>query len=312
MAPPLKPRALQPGDSIRILSLSSPVHEDRLQRGLDELTHLGYRSELDRDAVLARDGFFAGSHAHRLQALQQALAELETSAIFFSRGGYGASYLLDCLNTLSLTSPKMLCGYSDVTSLQLFLWRKFRLVTIYGPMVASGFDHGADAADGYDSHSFLSAVTQSHSGWSIDLAGESIVAGTADGVLLGGCLTLVETALATPWELDTAGAILVLEDRGMKPWQVDRAFLHLKQAGKFRGVQAIVLGDFPECEPPAGSESVRDVARRVLTPLGIPLVWGAAVGHTQRPKRTLPLGVQARLLAAESPKLEILEATCAS
>ncbi len=84
--------------------------------------------------------------------------------------------------------------------------------------------------------------------------------GEAQGRVLGGCLTLVETAIGTPWDLETDDAILVLEDRGMKPWQVDRALMHLKQAGKFEGVRGIVLGDFPECESPvAGSPTVRDV-----------------------------------------------------
>jgi muramoyltetrapeptide carboxypeptidase len=102
----------------------------------------------------------------------------------------------------------------------------------------------------------------------------------------------------------------VLEDRGMKPWQVDRALMHLKQAGKFRGVSGIVLGDFPECEGPEGSETVRDVVRRVLGTFGFPVVWGAAIGHTARPMLTLPLGVRARLRADDEPRLEILESAC--
>jgi muramoyltetrapeptide carboxypeptidase len=103
----------------------------------------------------------------------------------------------------------------------------------------------------------------------------------------------------------------VLEDRAMKPWQVDRALMHLIQAGKCRGIQGIVLGDFPECEGPEGSETVKDVARRILVPLGVPIVWGAPVGHTMRPMLTLPLGVRAKLFAGEPgssvTKLEILE-----
>jgi len=121
----------------------------------------------------------------------------------------------------------------------------------------------------------------------------------------------VETTLGTPWELDTQGAILILEDRGMKPYQVDRALMHLKQAGKFRGIAGIVLGDFPDCEAAHGAESVKDVARRVLDPLGVPLFWGAPIGHTKRPAITLPLGVRVRLSVAGSAglssQLEILE-----
>ena len=121
---------------------------------------------------------------------------------------------------------------------------------------------------------------------------------------------MIETSLGTPWELETVGAILVLEDRGMKPWQVDRALMHLKQAGKFRGVAGIILGEFPECGAPEGSETVRDVARRVLGPLGVPIIWGAPVGHAERPMLTLPLGVWARLSTDGETRLEILEPAC--
>ena len=113
--------------------------------------------------------------------------------------------------------------------------------------------------------------------------------------------TLVETTLGTPWELDTSSAILVLEDRGMKPYQVDRALMHLKQAGKFRSVAGIVLGDFPECEAPAGSETEQEVASRLLAPLNIPIVWGVRKGHTKRPMDTLPLGVRAAFGWRRSP-----------
>jgi muramoyltetrapeptide carboxypeptidase len=135
-----------------------------------------------------------------------------------------------------------------------------------------------------------------------------MLGGEAEGRLLGGCMTLVETTLGTPWELETRGAILALEDRGMKPWQVDRALMHLKQAGKFESVRGIVLGDFPECDAPlSGSPTVRDVCTRILGGLGVPVVYGAAIGHTPRPMLTLPLGVKARLRARGEGELEILE-----
>jgi muramoyltetrapeptide carboxypeptidase len=309
MPQPLKPSALHPGDAIRILSLSSPVEESRVQKGCDELTRLGYTSKLDRASVLARHGFFAGTAAARIAAIREALHEPATRGVVFTRGGYGVNYLLEDLS-VALAAPKILLGYSDLTSLQIFLWQKFRWVTLYGPMVASGFDKGPGAPQGYDSDSLTRAVTETKREWSIDLRGESLAAGTREGVLLGGCLTLVETALGTPWELDTSGAMLILEDRGMKPWQVDRALMHLKQAGKLRNLAGIILGDFPECEGPAGSETVKDVARRILTPLSVPIIWGAPIGHTQRPILTLPIGVRARLSVEGSTRLDILEPAC--
>jgi len=307
-----KPPALQPQDIIRIIAISSPVESDRVEKGSGELARLGYKTKMNDAEVQARNGFFAGTAADRVAALKEAFAETDTRAIFCTRGGYGSNYLLDGLS-VALSVPKILLGYSDVTSLQIFLWQKFRWVTFYGPMVASGFNKGEGLAEGYDRQSFSHATTETRHGWTVALNGaEALTSGKVDGTLLGGCLTLVETTLGTAWELDTHGAILVLEDRGMKPWQVDRALMHLKQAGKFRGVSGVILGDFPECEGPAGTETVRDVAQRILKPLGFPIVWGAAIGHTSRPMLTLPLGVRARVSANESGSatLEILEPAC--
>jgi muramoyltetrapeptide carboxypeptidase len=315
MPQPLKPLALRPGDAVRILSLASPVDGNLLEKGCQEVQRLGYVSKLDPSSVLAREGFFAGPAASRLSALNEALTERESRAIFCSRGGYGANYLLDG-SSVALAPPKILLGHSDITSLQICLWEKFGWVTLHGPMIASSLAHGAGAARGYDLDSLLRSLTETKNGWLIDLLAEPIVPGSVEGILLGGCLTLVETTLGTPWELDTNGAILVLEDRGMKPYQVDRALMHLKQAGKLRSVAGIILGDFPECEAPAGTESVRDVAQRILAPVGVPVVWGAPVGHTQRPMLTIPLGVRAHLTvsgaARNETRLDILEPVCAA
>ncbi len=108
--------------------------------------------------------------------------------------------------------------------------------------------------------------------------------------------------------LDTFGAILVLEDTGIKPFQVDRALMHLLQAEKFRNVRGFLLGDFPNCDPPApGSPTVREVCERILAPLGVPIVYGAPIGHTQRAMLTLPLGVHAKLNATGEGTLQVLE-----
>ena len=306
MPQPLKPHALRPGDAVRILSLASPVNADRAATGCEELKRLGYVPMVNRESVLASDGLFAGSAKERLAALLGSFADPETRAIFSTRGGYGSNYLLDNFGSAP-EIPKLFVGFSDLTSIEIFLWQKFRWVTLYGPMAAAGLDGGAGAPHGYDRESLVRAITETKQGWSLNLKGESISVGEASGTILGGCLTLVEAALGTPWELETEGAILVLEDRGMKPHQVDRSLMHLKQAGKFRGVAGIILGDFPECEAAAGDESIEAIAARILAPLGIPVVWGAPIGHTARAMLTIPLGVSARLLANDAGCLEILE-----
>ena len=313
MAKPLKPCALKPGDAVRVLSLASPVKGDLLRQGCEELRRLGFHPRVEESAALAREGTFAGSADARFAALRQALAEPGTCGLFCTRGGYGSNYLLECLKRdVVPAAPRVLVGASDLSSLQIYLWEKFGWISFYGPMVATAFSRGAGAANGYDRESLLAALTNKERGWSVDLQGETLTAGNASGVLLGGCLTLIETALATPWELQTEGSILVIEDRGMKPYAVDRSLMHLRQAGKFRGVTGFILGDFPDCEPSPGDETVRDVVQRVLGPLSIPMVYGSPVGHTSRPVLTLPLGVRARLVApaGAAARIEILEPAC--
>lgn len=305
----IKPPPLEPGDAVRVIAPASPVEEETLRKGCAEIERLGFACKWD-PRVLARQGYFAGSAEERLAKLLMALDENSSKAIFCARGGYGSGYLLDRLEPRKLKTPKALVGFSDVTALQIFLWQKKRWVSFYGPMITAGLDQGANAARGYDLESFEQALTQSSHGWKLDLRGETLFFGQTEGVLLGGCLTLVETTLGTAWEIETNGAILLLEDLSMKPYQIDRALLHLRQAGKLEKLRGVALGEFPECDAPPGSPTAREVFERILGPLKIPVVWGAPIGHTPRAMLTIPLGVRAKLVAQGSGRLEILEPAC--
>lgn len=313
MLRPVKPRALRPEAKILVISPASPSEAARVQKGCTEVTRLGFIPTVSPVAGYNADGFFAAPLSSRLEEFVAGLTQSQWHAVFCARGGYGSTYLLDSVELERLTSPKILLGYSDITCLQIFLWQRFRWVTFYGPMVAAGFDGGPDAAGGYDRKSFTSALVETRAPWTLDLQGGMLVAGGAEGILLGGCLTLVDATLGTPWELDTNDSILLLEDFEMKPYQVDRALMHLKQAGKFIGVRAVILGEFPKSLPfVSGGPTVQDVCQSILGPLGVPIVWGAPVGHTPRPMLTIPLGVRAHLESNGSGRLEILEsAVCA-
>lgn len=303
---PRKPRALTKGGVLLPFSPASPAERERIEVGIAEVSRFGLR--VADGTSLRREGYFAGSIAERRSEILGALTRDDIGALVGVRGGYGSNYLLDDLQIAAPTNPKIVLGFSDLTSLQIYLWQRHRWVTFYGPMLAAGFEAGEGAAKGYDRKSLFAALQKTSGGWELALQGEVMQAGDAQGRVLGGCLTLVETTIGTPWELETTGAILALEDRGMKPWQVDRALTHLRQAGKFKDVRGIVLGDFPECAAPvAGSPTVRDVCRRILAPLGVPVVFGVPFGHTDRPMLTLPLGVSARLSAKGEGVLEILE-----
>jgi muramoyltetrapeptide carboxypeptidase len=304
---PEKPKVLRAGSRIAPFAPASPAKAERIAAGKKELEGLGFSVAAQR--AMDAQGYFTGSPEERRAEFLDALNDSSVDALIGTRGGFGSVYLFDALPSV-LRTVKPIVGFSDLTSLQIYLWQKHRWPTFYGPMLAAGLDAGADTLNGYDSQSFRNALMNPSSGWRTNLFGETLQPGRAEGVILGGAMTLLEATLGTPWELDTSNAILLLEDRGMKPYQIDRVLLHLFHAGKFRNVRGIILGDFPECDPPvAGSPSVRDVAQRVLSRLKIPIIFGAPIGHTARPMLTLPLAVPARLIAEGGGTLNILEPT---
>jgi len=305
---PLKPKPLRRGARIAYFAPASPPSDPAdMQMGILELRRLGF------DIVPAHEflpsGYFAAPAEERLEGFLGALRNPEFDGLVALRGGYGSTYLLDSLRPDDLGAPKCIIGYSDITSLQIFFWQTCRWVTLYAPMITAGFDHGPNDLRGFDEESFLNAISNVKGSWSVNLRGESLFPGEAEGLVLGGCLTMLQTSLGTPWEIDTDGAILVLEDTHMKPYQVDRALMHLKQAGKFANIRGIVLGEFPGSQPSIpNSPTVRAVCKHILTPLGVPIVYGAPVGHAERAMLTIPLGIHARLRAAGEGTLEFLEA----
>jgi muramoyltetrapeptide carboxypeptidase len=303
----VKPKALKRGSRIAVFAPASPGSEAKMTAGIRELRRLGF--SVEPPALQQAEGYFAASTDARRAEFLRLLRNPEADALIGLRGGYGSNYLLSELMGEVSAEPKAVVGYSDLSSLQIFLWQRCRWVTFYGPMVAAGLDAGIGTANGYDETSLMNALCKTDGGWEIPLRGGALFEGDAEGRVVGGAMTLVEATIGTQWELDTRESILVLEDRAMKPYQVDRVLMHLLQARKLDGVKGIVLGDFPECEPPvAGSPAVRDVAERILKPLGIPVVFGAPIGHSLRSMLTIPLGVHARLHSEGEGTLEILEA----
>jgi muramoyltetrapeptide carboxypeptidase len=300
-----KPKALRRSSRFAAIAPASPGKNDRVAAGQKELERLGFSVVPQEN--LPPDGYFASSANARHGEFLNALADPASDAIIATRGGYGSVYVLE--QGLPKSLPlKPLIGFSDLTTLQIYLWQIHRWTGFYGPMLAAGLDHGAGAPGGYDEQSFRNALTNTSGTWTVPLSGETLRTGSAEGIVLGGAMTLLEATLGTPWELDTDGAILVLEDRAMKPYQIDRVLMHLKHAGKLSKIRGVVLGDFPDCDPPVpGSPSVRDVCARILAPIGIPILYGAPIGHTARSILTIPLGVRARLNTEGRGTLEILE-----
>ncbi len=262
---------------------------------------LGYKP-FYLNSIFEKDLYFAGSAERRARELDEMFIRDEVRAIICARGGYGANYLLDTIDLEKIKAhPKILVGYSDVTTLLTYILDSTGLVTFHGPMVTKDFAH----SDGVDFSSWDAAITGA-SDWTVNFGPESgakpLLAGSAEGVLYGGCLSMLVASLGTPYEIHTAGTILFIEDVSAKPYQIDRMLMQLKLAGKFADVRGIVFGEMLDCRQNQNKDqsySLEEVVLRVIGDLGVPVAYGLRSGHVSRGNITLPFGVRAALNLSE-------------
>jgi len=301
----VRPRALGQRSKVGVVSLASSADPSDLVAGCSALNQLtGWGAEA---ASTVPDGDFAGTAKARAAALTELWQREDIGTVVCSRGGYGSNYLLPLIDFEALkASPKSFVGYSDNTSMLLALDR-IGLVSFHGPMVASDFSAGrADAV------SFRAALAGEPLDFSFAAGSgvQSLVAGEAHGPLIGGCLSIVVTSLGTPWEMQSEGKILFLEDVSEKPFRIDRMLMHLLLAGKFKDVRGIIFGAMSGCLPTAGEEILPQMILRILGGIGVPVVFGVPSGHVQSGNLTLPFGVPAQLSSSASGvRLQVEPAT---
>ncbi len=292
----LKPKSLQPGDLVQIVAPASNLKADYLARGVAELTALGFRVKYD-PTILEKDRYTAGTDERRRRELMDAFTDPEVKAVWSARGGYGVMRLLAQLDedAVRRANPKIFIGYSDLTALHLYLYRRFGWVTFHGPMAAKDLAGGESH---YDKTTLLGALTKTEPMGEIVTAGTEVLqlGATVSGRLLGGCMSLLTATMGTPDELDTTDAILFLEDTGTRPFQLDRMMQQLKLAGKFESVRAIVFGEMSNCvQHVEQGYTLSEVLRDLTAELRIPVLFGLRSGHSEVGNLTLPLGVQATL-----------------
>lgn len=301
-----KPPALRPGDTIGIVAPASHLHKPDLDAGCDALRRAGYRP-FYLDSILDRDLYFAGSVARRARELEQMFERDDVRAILCARGGYGANYLLPELDLEKIKAhPKIFVGYSDITALLTHFRDATGLVTFHGPMAAKDWAH----SDGVDLPAWHSALSNS-APWDVPLnhGVTALIEGQAEGVLYGGCLSILVASLGTPFEIRPEGTILFLEDVAAKPYQVDRMLMQLKLGGHLDAVRGIIFGEMPDCSQAANQDyTLQEVTTRIVGDLGVPVAYGVRSGHVSSGNITLPFGVPAKLsVGKEKVSLKILE-----
>jgi muramoyltetrapeptide carboxypeptidase len=303
MRPLRKPPALRKGDLIGVVAPAGAVKTEDLGNGVRRLEEMGFRVALGR-SLYRSARYLAGRDEERAADLAEMFANPEVKAVVAARGGYGTSRVIPLLDAKALArSPKIFVGSSDLTLLLHFLRSACRLVTFHGPMVSPNFGKYSSPTTNGEFVRILGATTPPGP---IDVTGVKVLkGGSGEGVLTGGCLSLVCQTIGTPYEIQTEDAILFLEDINEPPYRIDRMLTYLKHVGKFDGVRAVVFGLMPDCHPsPQELYTLEDVIRDVLADLPCPILYDFPSGHGGT-NVTLPFGVRA---AVEGSTLSILEA----
>jgi muramoyltetrapeptide carboxypeptidase len=301
-----KPRALARGQRIAVLAPASPFDREEFARGVDELERLGFVPVYD-DSVFARRSYLAGSAELRAAAFQAAWDDPEIAGIIGVRGGYGSAQILPLLDPRQLRlSAKAFIGYSDLTAILTFLTINCGVAAFHGPMIVDRLSRGEA---GYDRDTFERALTRQEAlGELTPASAETLRAGDARGVLLGGTLTQLLASLGTPYAFaPPSGYVLFLDEAGERPYRLDRMVTQLRLAGLLARASAVVIGELPRCDEPSGAVTGRAVMADLFADFPGPVIIGFPSGHTAGAAMTLPFGVSARVATGRQARLIIEE-----
>jgi muramoyltetrapeptide carboxypeptidase len=264
---------------------------------------MGYRP-FYLPSILDRDLYFAGSVERRVKELHEMFRRREVRAILCARGGYGCNYLLPHLDlALIRQNIKIFAGSSDVTTLLTYLCDGAGMATFHSPMAAGDFGR----PEGVDQEAWFAAVAsaQEYSRAFDPEEAQPLAQGSAEGILYGGCLSLLCASLGTPYEIRTRDTILFVEDLNEPPYRIDRMLMQLRLAGKFKSVRGIIFGEMLRCDQRGAEDyTLQQVMMRVIGDLDIPIAFGLKSGHVSSRNFTLPFGVPARLNVDNNVVLE--------
>ena len=302
-APAAKPLALKACDTVGVVSLAAAVEQQSLERGLEMIRSIGFRARVSKH-VLDRDDILAGSDRQRAEELQAFFADPDIRAIFVARGGYGSGRILPLLDfeAIALT-PKPLIGFSDLTFLLNPIVERARMVAFHGPMLA--IDHQIEERNQRSFEHLRKLLVREIEGFEME-ASHVVQPGSAQGVLMGGCVSIIVAMLATPYAPNFDDKILFLEEVGERAYRIDRMLVQLRQSGALDHCAGIVFGAI---RPYGGEENearmILRFAAEQTAGLDIPVLFGIDAGHYTN-NLTLPFGIRARIDSA-SQRLTILE-----
>ncbi len=289
------PPALQKGSLIAIASPASPVSAWNISGTVKLLQNQGYSVEIGRIAKNQKNdnNYLAASDQERTDELMEFFERPDVSAIMCGRGGYGVMRILDKLDyNFIRNNPKIVVGFSDITALINAIYAKSSLVAFYGPVAVSSWQD-------FTLNSFKKTLSLGEL-FSAKIDDMQVInEGVAEGLVQGGNLRIISSTLGTPYEIQTDGSVLFLEDVSEHAYEIDRMLTQLVLAGKMKNVTGIVFGKFKNLHArksfyPNRGKTIFEVINEVCKPLGVPLVYDFPFGHIAN-KITLPIGIKARI-----------------
>ncbi len=299
----IKPPRLKQGDTLGLVAPGSYISTDELKDSVENLDKLGYKVIYD-ERILSKTGYLAGDDKARAEELNSMFANSKVDAIICARGGYGCARILPMLDyNLIKNNPKILIGYSDITALLNGIYAETGLITFHGPVGISSFNEFSVTYFNevlVHPEKDLILISAKNEDEKEKTEVQTIVSGKAQGELVGGNLSVLNSLIGTKYDFNGEGKIIFLEEIGEEPYRIDRMLTQLIQSGKFEKASGIAMGVFKNCEPKekdpsfSTSFSLMEVLFDRLSNLNIPVIYGLSFGHIKN-KFTLPVGIKAEL-----------------
>jgi muramoyltetrapeptide carboxypeptidase len=299
----IKPKRLQKGDTVGVIAPASPPDMEKLKRGIHFVEKLGLNVILSKH-LDKRMGYLAGTDEERLEDFHEMFANNKVKAIICARGGYGTARFASMIDyELIKKNPKIFWGYSDITFLHTAIYQETNLVTFHGPMMAS--DLGKEDVDPLSKQYFMQLFGTQIVTYTKEISPLNVlVEGVGCGPIVGGNLSILTSTLGTPFEIETRGKLLLIEDVNEEPHVIDRMLNQLYMARKFDNLSGFIIGDFNNCSSRAEMTfSLDEIINHYVGLANKPAIKGFKIGHCS-PHISIPLGVHAVLNTFEK-RLEV-------
>jgi len=290
------PQKLKKGDTIGVSAPAGGIKNKQELSSFEEiLSNLGFKTKFSTNCA-HKYGYFSGTDQERASDFMDLVEDNDVKAIFFLRGGWGCARILPYIDFKTIKeNPKIIMGFSDITTLLNAITTKTGLVTFHGPGGNSSWN---DYSVQYINDLILNAKRINYKNTPTDSPILTLSSGVSSGKLFGGNLSIICSLIGTDTLPDWENKILFLEDVGEEPYRIDRMLTQLKQAGVLDKVNGVILGSFRKCtaEEPERSFTLVEVFEQHFSHVNYPVYFGAQIGHTKN-KFTVPIGIEVEMNA---------------